>query len=211
MSVLFLDFEGSERNARVQKLARTGAHIVASEPRWPAFFELAKREKPYAIAIDFAQAPSHSLETADYLAKAKETRDAVIYLLRVPEDRVDIVVKRLPQAMRVTDQELAVRVTEAEKQAQERARQKKEAAAAARKTARARVSGEKAAGPARPPAPAKESKAAARPATKPAARPAPKPAARVKKPAGKPAKKAASPKKKKKTAPSRASRPARKR
>ena len=205
MSVLFLDFEGSERNSRVQKLARTGAHIVASEPRWPAFFELAKREKPYAIAIDFAQAPSHSLETADYLAKAKETRDAAIYLLRVPEDRVDIVAKRLPQATRVTDQELAVRVAEAEKQAQERARQKKEAAAAAHKTARARVSGEKAAGAARPPAPAKESKAA----VKPAARPATKPAARAKKPAGKPAKKPASPKKK--TAPSRASRPARKR
>ena len=209
MSVLFLDFEGSERNARVQKLARTGAHIVASEPRWPAFFELAKREKPYAIAIDFAQAPSHSLETADYLAKAKETRDAAIYLLRVPEDRVDIVVKRLPQATRVTDQELAVRVAEAEKQAQERARQKKEAAAAARKTARARISGEKAAGSARPPAPApaKESKAA----SKASARPAAKPAARAKKPAGKPAKKAASAKKKKKTAPARASRPARKR
>jgi predicted Zn-dependent protease len=201
MSVLFLDFEGSERNARVQKLARTGAHIVASEPRWPAFFELAKREKPYAIAIDFAQAPSHSLETADYLAKAKETRDAAIYLLRVPEDRVDIVAKRLPQATRVTDQELAIRVAEAEKQAQERARQKKEAAAAARKTARARVSGEKPAGLTRPPAPAKESKAAAKAA--------PKPVARAKKPAGKPAKKASS--SKKKAAPSRASRPARKR
>ena len=197
MSVLFLDFEGSERNARVQKLARTGAHIVASEPRWPAFFELAKREKPYAIAIDFAQAPSHSLETADYLAKAKETRDAAIYLLRVPEDRVDIVAKRLPQATRVTDQELAVRVAEAEKQAQERARQKKEAAAQARKTARARVSGEKSAASGRPPAPAKEVKAAA------------KPAAKARKPAGKPAKKPASPKKK--AAPSRASRPARKR
>jgi predicted Zn-dependent protease len=197
MSVLFLDFEGSERNTRVQKLARTGAHIVASEPRWPAFFELAKREKPYAIAIDFAQAPSHSLETADYLAKAKETRDAAIYLLRVPEDRVDIVAKRLPQATRVTDQELAIRVAEAEKQAQERARQKKEAAAAARKTARARVSGEKAAGLTRPPVPAKESKAAA------------KPAAKARKRAGKPVKKPAS--SKKKAAPSRASRPARKR
>jgi hypothetical protein len=197
MSVLFLDFEGSERNTRVQKLARTGAHIVASEPRWPAFFELAKREKPYAIAIDFAQAPSHSLETADYLAKAKETRDAAIYLLRVPEDRVDIVAKRLPQATRVTDQELAVRVAEAEKQAQERARQKKEAAAQARKTARARVSGEKSAASGRPPAPAKEVKAAV------------KPAAKARKPAGKPAKKPAS--SKKKAALSRAPRPARKR
>jgi hypothetical protein len=206
MSVLFLDFEGSERNTRVQKLARTGAHIVASEPRWPAFFELAKREKPYAIAIDFAQAPSHSLETADYLAKAKETRDAAIYLLRVPEDRVDIVAKRLPQATRVTDQELAVRVAEAEKQAQERARQKKEAAAQARKTARARVSGEKSAASARLPASAKPAKPA-KPAKEVKA--AAKPAAKARKPAGKPAKKPASPKKK--AASSRASRPARKR
>lgn len=199
MSVLYLDFEGSERNSRVQKLARTGAHIVASEPRWPAFFELAKREKPYAIAIDFAQAPSHSLETADYLAKAKETRDAAIYLLRVPEDRVDIVSKRLPQATRVTDQELATRITEAEKQAQERARQKKEAAAQARKNARARVSGEKSGGPARPPAAVREARA-----------PAAKAPAKMKKPSGKPEKKSAAPKKK--TAPSRpASRSARKR
>ena len=82
MSVLFLDFEGSERNTRVQKLARTGAHIVASEPRWPAFFELAKREKPYAIAIDFAQAPSHSLETADYLAKAKDSHIGALVINR---------------------------------------------------------------------------------------------------------------------------------
>ena len=186
MSVLFLDFEGSERNARVQKLARTGAHVVASEPRWPAFFELAKKEKPYAIAIDFSQAPSHSLETADYLAKAKETRDATIYLLRVPADRTDIVTKRLPQAAIVTDQELAARVTVAEKEAQERARQKKEAAAAARKTARARVAGEK-------PAAAGKPAASASPA-----RPAPaKPPAKPGKPQAKPEKKAASPKKKK--------------
>ena len=201
MSVLFLDFESSERNARVQKLARTGAHIVASEPRWPAFFELAKREKPYAIAIDFAQAPSHSLETADYLAKAKETRDAVIYLLRVPEDRVDIVAKRLPQAARVTDQELATRVAEAEKQAQERARQKKEAAAAARKTARARVSGEKPGGLAKAATAAKAAPSKAAP---------PKAAAKARKPSGKPEKKSAAPKKK--AAPSKAaSRSAKKR
>jgi hypothetical protein len=199
MSVLFLDFEGSERNARVQKLARTGAHVVASEPRWPAFFELAKKEKPYAIAIDFSQAPSHSLETADYLAKAKETRDATIYLLRVPADRMDIVTKRLPQAAIVTDQELAARVTVAEKEAQERARQKKEAAAAARKNARARVAGEK-------PAAAGKPAASARPA-----KPAPaKPPAKAKKPPAKPEKKAPSPKKKGASGKT-VSRPARKR
>ena len=201
MSVLFLDFEGTDRNARVQKLARTGAHVVASEPRWPAFFELAKKEKPYAIAIDFAQAPSHSLETADYLAKATETREAAIYLLRVPEDRVDIVTKRLPQAMIITDQDLAARVTEAEKQAQERARQKKEAAAQARKNARARVSSGE-----RPPAAVKQA-APARPG-KPV--PAKTPAGTKKAPA-KTEKKPASPKKKKAAPVKRNSRPARKR
>ena len=161
MSVLYLDFPRSERDSRVQKLARTGAHVVASELRWPGFFEIAKKEKPYAIAIDFEQAPAHALETADYIAKAKETRDVAMYLLRVPQDRLDMVSKRLPQAVVVSDQELAVRVTHAEKEAQERARQKKEAAAAARKNARARaVAAEKPAGKAataaRPkPAPAK--------------------------------------------------------
>jgi hypothetical protein len=197
MSVLFLDFEGSERNARVQKLARTGAHVVASELRWPAFFELAKREKPYAIAIDFAQAPSHALETADYLAKAKETRDVAIYLLRVPEDRVDVVTKRLPQAAIVTDQELADRVTDAEREAQERARQKKEAAATARKNARARVAGEK---------PAAAGKQAARPA-----RPAlAKPSARRRKRETRPEKKSSTSKKRKSASGRTASRPARK-
>ncbi len=185
MSVLFLDFEGSERNARVQKLARTGAHVVASEPRWPAFFELAKKERPYAIAVDFAQAPSHALETADYLAKAKETRDTAIYLLRVPADRVDIVTKRLPQAAILTDQELADRVTDAEREAQERARQKKEAAAAARKSARVRISAEK------PPAAAREA-ASARPARPAAAKPSARPGKRE----PRPRKKSSSPKKK---------------
>jgi hypothetical protein len=200
MSVLFLDFEGSERNARVQKLARTGAHVVASDPRWPAFFELAKKEKPYAIAIDFSQAPSHSLETADYLAKAKETRDAAIYLLRVPADRLDIVTKRLPHAAIVTDQELAARVTDAEREAQERARQKKEAAAAARKNARARIAGEKT-------APAGKQAASARPA-----KPAPaKPSAKPRKPQPGAKKKAAGSKKKKGASGSTASRGTRKR
>ena len=182
MSVLYLDFAGSDRDSRVQKLARTGAHVVATELRWPGFFELAKKEKPYAIAIDFEKAPAHALETADYLAKAKETRDVAMYLLRVPGDRSDIVAKRLSQAAIVTDQELAVRITQAEKDAQERARQKKEAAAAARKTARARAGAvEKAAG--RAPG-----------AAKPKAVPA-KPAAKPKKAA--PAKKASAPRKKK--------------
>jgi hypothetical protein len=199
MSVLFLDFESSERTARVQKLARTGAHVVASEPRWPAFFELAKKEKPYAIAIDFSQAPSHSLETADYLAKAKETRDAAIYLLRVPADRLDIVTKRLPQAPIVTDQELATRVTQAEREAQERARQKKEAAAAARKNARARIAGEK------PAATGKQAASVRLAKTAPA-----KPPAKAKKPQAGAKKKAAGSKKKKGASGSSSSRAGRK-
>jgi len=138
MSVLYLHFQNAERNGRVQKLAKSGAHIVVTEPRWPGFFELAKKEKPYAIAVDFSSAPSHALETADYLAKARETRDLPIYLLRVPEDRNDIVKKRLPQAPIVTEPELAEILAEKEKEAQARALEKKEAAALARKNARAK-------------------------------------------------------------------------
>jgi hypothetical protein len=140
MSVLYLHFQNAERNGRVQKLLKSGAHIVVTEPRWPGFFELAKKEKPYAIAVDFSSAPSHALETADYLAKARETRDLPIYLLRVPEDRADIVKKRLPQAPIVSEPELADILAKKEKEAQARALEKKEAAALARKNARAKKS-----------------------------------------------------------------------
>jgi hypothetical protein len=201
MSVLYLDFPGGERDSRVQKLARTGAVVLATELRWPGFFEIAKKEKPYAIAIDFEQAPSHALETADYLAKAKETRDVSLYLLRVPNDRADIVTKRLPQAVILTDQELVVRITQAENEAQERARQKKEAAAAARKSARARAGAAEKAAP-RPAGAARPKAASAKPAAKPK-KAAPEKAA--------PAKKAAAQKKKKKKAtPAKAARSGRK-
>jgi hypothetical protein len=142
VSVLYLEFENPDRSARVQKLSRSGAHIVVAEPRWPGFFEVAKKEKPYAIAIDFGQAPSHALETADYIAKAKETREAKLYLLRVPTDRADVVHRRLPQAPVVTESELSERLVVAEREAVARAREKKEAAAQARKAARARKADE---------------------------------------------------------------------
>ena len=161
MSVLYLQFEASDRAGRVQKLGKSGAHIVVSEPRWPQFFELAKKEKPYAIAIDMSTAPSHCLETADYISKAKETRETPLYLLRVPEDRLESVKKRLPNAPIVTEQDLAHLLVEEERKAQERAREKKEAAAAARKTARAKKLGLD-----KPPAAGK-----AKPSGKPAAEP----------------------------------------
>jgi len=141
MSVLYLQYETDDRASHVQRLGKSGAHIVAAEPRWPLFFELAKKEKPYAIAIDFSQAPSHALETADYIAKAKETRETPLYLLRVPDDRLDVVKKRLPNAPIVTDQELAHILVDEERKAQERAREKKEAASQARRNARARKLG----------------------------------------------------------------------
>jgi hypothetical protein len=141
MSVLYLQYESDDRASRAAKLGKSGAHIVTVEPRWPLFFETAKKEKPYAIAIDFSAAPSHALETADYIAKAKETRETPIYLLRVPEDRMDVVKKRLPNAPIVTDQELAHILVDEERKAQERAREKKEAASQARRNARARKLG----------------------------------------------------------------------
>ena len=167
MSVLYLHYQSPEREGRVQTLARSGAHVIVSEPRWPGFFEQAKKEKPYAIAIDFTYAPSHALETADYLAKARETREASLYLLHVPEDRLEAVRKRLPQAALVREEELAERLARAEKEAAQRALEKKEAAAAARKLAREKKKAEQ--------------PAAAKPAAKPK-----KPAAPPRKAAHKP-------------------------
>jgi hypothetical protein len=168
MSLLYLHYEADERAGRVQKLAKSGAHIIVSEPRWPAFWEIAKREKPIAVAVDFSHAPSHALETADYIAKAKETRDSALYLLRVPEDRLDVVRKRLPQAAIVTEPELAERLAAIEREAQARALEKKEAAAVARRTAQAarQAARKAAAGPAKPGKPAKVAKPV-KPAKKP--------------------------------------------
>jgi hypothetical protein len=192
MSVLYLHFDNDDRGSRLAKLQKSGAHVVVAEPRWPGFFELAKREKPYAIALDFSQAPSHALETADYLSKAKETKDAALFLLRVPADRQEAVSKRLPQAAILTENELSGRLAQMEREAEERARQKKEAAAAAKKAARAAGAAAKAAaaGKGKPPAAPPKAKAGAKPK---AAAPAPK-----KKPASKPAAaKKSQPKKKK--------------
>ncbi|HEY7112789.1 MAG TPA: hypothetical protein VIA45_07640 [Thermoanaerobaculia bacterium] len=172
MSLLYLHFDSPERAGRVQKLSKSGARVVVAEPRWPGFHEVAKKEKPFAIAIDFSFAPSHILETADYLAKAKETRETPLYLLHVPTDRLDLVHKRLPQAIQVTEAELADRLQEIEREALEKARQKKEAAAQARRLARAKNA--KAAAPAAgkpappPPKPKKPAAVKAAPKKKPA-------------------------------------------
>jgi hypothetical protein len=165
MSVLYLHFETDERPGRLARLQKSGAHVVVAEPRWPGFFELAKREKPYAIAIDFSQAPSHSLETADYMSKARETKDAALFLLRVPADRMEAVQKRLPQATIVTEGELSGMLAAMEREAEARARQKKEAAAAAKKAARAANAAAKAAaaGKGKPATPVAKPKTAAKP------------------------------------------------
>ena len=159
MSLLYLHFESDERAGRVQKLAKSGAHVIVAEPKWPGFWEIAKREKPMAIAVDFTHAPSHALETADYISKQRETRETPLYLLRVPEDRVEMVEKRLPQAGIVTEPELAERLAVMEREAAARALEKKEAAAIARRSAAAAKQAAKKAAAAGK-APSKKTKAA---------------------------------------------------
>jgi hypothetical protein len=161
MSLLYLHFESDERPARVQKLAKSGAHVIVAEPKWPGFWEIAKREKPVAVAVDFTYAPSHALETADYISKARETRETPLYLLRVPEDRLEMVQKRLPQAGIVTEAELSEKLAQIEREAVARALEKKEAAAVARRSAAAAKKAAKKAGLAQRKPLAKKPKAAA--------------------------------------------------
>jgi len=177
MSLLYLHYESDERAGRVQKLARSGAHIIVSEPRWPGFWEIAKRDKPIAIAVDFSHAPSHALETADYIAKARETKDTALYLLRIPEDRLDQVRKRLPHASIVTEPELSARLAVMEREAQKRALEKKEAAAEARRTASAARQAAKkaAAGPQKPAAKSAKPPKKAKPPAPPKKKSAPAP------------------------------------
>jgi hypothetical protein len=188
VSLLYLHFESDERAGRVQKLAKSGAHVIVAEPKWPGFWEIAKREKPMAIAIDFTHAPSHALETADYISKARETRETPIYLLRVPEDRLEMVEKRLPQAGIVTEQELAERLAVMEREAAARALEKKEAAAVARRSAAAaKQAAKKAAAGGK--GPAKKAKAPPPKAAPPAAARKKSPGTAKKKTAAKPASK----------------------
>ena len=186
MSLLYLHFESDERAGRVQKLARSGAHILVAEPKWPGFWEIAKREKPMAIAVDFTHAPSHALETADYISKARETRETPMFLLRVPEDRLEMVQKRLPQAGIVTEPELAERLGVMEREALARALEKKEAAAQARRSASAAKQAAKKAAAGGKPAPA-----GAKPASKKTKTPPPKTETPARKKSTTPAKKSA--------------------
>ena len=103
-------------------------------------------------------------------------------MLRVPEDRLEAVKKRLPNAEFVTEPELGERLAIAEKEAVRKALEKKEAAAAARKIAREKKRAEQpgyvpkpvAKAPAKPLKPAKA--AAAKKPAKKAAPPKKKPA-----------------------------------
>jgi hypothetical protein len=222
MKVLFLHFTGEARDVKAARLAKSGAELIVEEPRWPRFYELARREKPAAIVIDFSRAPSHALETTDYLSKAKDTRELELFAIHVFDDRKDLLKERVPKAQVYSERELASVIADrlpkwaaqraaaeeaAREERQQKAEERKVAAAASRARAKERRLAAKAAAdaaepPKEAPAPAPEKPKAA--AVKP------KKAAAPKKPA--PPKKPALPKKpappKKKTPPARSSKKA---
>lgn len=216
MKVLFLHFTGESRDAKAARLAKSGAELIVEEPRWPRFYELARKEKPAAIVIDFSRAPSHALETTDYLSKAKDTRDLELFAIHVFDDRKDLLKERVPKAQVYSERELASVISDrlpkwaaqraaAEEAAREeraqRAEERKVAAAASRARAKekrlaARAAAE-ASEPVRAPAAAPADKS-----PRPKAPKAKKPAAKKKKAA--PPKKKAHPKRARKPAPRRA-------
>jgi hypothetical protein len=211
MKVLFLHFTGDARDAKAARLAKSGAELIVEEPRWPRFYELARKEKPAAIVIDFSRAPSHALETTDYLSKAKDTRDLELFAIHVFDDRKDLLKERVPKAQVYSERELASVIADrlpkwaaqraaaeeaAREERQQKAEERKVAAAASRARAKERRLAAKAAAdaaepPRETPAPAPEKPKAA--AVKP------KKAAPPRKPA---------PPKKKKTPPVRRKKPA---
>jgi hypothetical protein len=211
MKVLFLHFTGEARDVKAARLAKSGAELIVEEPRWPRFYELARREKPAAIVIDFSRAPSHALETTDYLSKAKDTRDLELFAIHVFDDRKDLLKERVPKAQVYSERELASVIADrlpkwaaqraaaeeaAREERQQKAEERKIAAAASRARAKERRLAAKAAAdaaepPRETPAPAPEKPKAA--AVKP------KKAAPPRKPA---------PPKKKKTPPVRRKKPA---
>ncbi|HKB70206.1 MAG TPA: hypothetical protein VKH46_05130 [Thermoanaerobaculia bacterium] len=189
MKVLFLHFTGEARDAKAARLAKSGAELIVEEPRWPRFYELARKEKPAAIVIDFSRAPSHALETTDYLSKAKDTRDLELFAIHVFDDRKELLKERVPKAQVYSERELAAVIAErlpkweaaraaaeeaAREERQQRLEERKVAAAASRARAREkRLAARAAAAAAEPPregpapAPEKAPRAAAPKAKKP--------------------------------------------
>jgi hypothetical protein len=210
MKVLFLHFPSEARDAKAARLAKTGVQLIVEEPRWPHFYEVAKRERPAAVVIDFSKAPAHAQETADYLSKAKYTRDLELFAIHVFDERRDLLRERVPKIQTLSERELSAVIVErlpkweadraafeqaAREERQQRAEEKKAAAAASRARARERrMAEQQAAGPApavtketvtapraRKPAPAPVSKAKKAPARRsPARRPKPKPKPKTK-------------------------------
>ena len=200
MKVLFLHFTGEARDAKAARLAKSGAELIVEEPRWPRFYELARKEKPAAIIVDFSRAPTHALETTDYLSKAKDTRELELFAIHVFDDRRDLLKERVPKAQVFSERELAAVIAErlpkweaqraaaeeaASEERQQKAEERKAAAAASRARAREKRLAAKAAAaaaePVREPAPAPEKPktvskkpAARKPARPPKKKPAPK-------------------------------------
>lgn len=172
MKVLFLHFASETRDAKASRLAKSGAQLIVEEPRWPRFSEVARREKPAAIVIDFSKAPSHALETADYLSKAKDTRELELFAMHVFDDRKDLLKERVPKIQVYSERELSAVIAErlpkweaqraaaeeaAREERQHRAEERKAAAAASRSVAREKRMALKAANAPETPAPAPRS------------------------------------------------------
>lgn len=221
MKVLFLHFTGEARDVKAARLAKSGAELIVEEPRWPRFYELARREKPAAIVIDFSRAPSHALETTDYLSKAKDTRELELFAIHVFDDRKDLLKERVPKAQVYSERELASVIAErlpkwaaqraaaeeaAREERQQKAEERKVAAAASRARAKERrLAAKAAADAAEPPretaapAPEKPKPPAVKPVKSKKAAPPRKPA---------PPKKKTPPARAKKAAPARRAAPA---
>ena len=167
MKVLFLHFAGESRDAKAARLAKSGAQLIVEEPRWPHYYEVARREKPVAIVIDFSRAPRHSLESADYISKAKDTRELELFAIHVFDEARDLLKERVPKIQVFSERELASHIHqklpqwEAERAAAEqaareerlaRAEEKRAAAAASRARARERRLASQQPSPAPPPA-----------------------------------------------------------
>jgi len=197
MKVLFLHFTGEARDVKAARLAKSGAELIVEEPRWQRFYELARKEKPAAIVIDFSRAPSHALETTDYLSKAKDTRELELFAIHVFDDRKDLLKERVPKAQVYSERELASVIADrlpkwaalraaaeeaAREERQQKAEERKVAAAASRARAKERRLAAKAAADASdpnreaaPPAPEKPKAAAAKSKKAPAPRKSPPP------------------------------------
>lgn len=78
-----------DATSRRNLVKSSGATVIETEPKWPAFFDAVQAQRPDLIVIACSRLPSHARDAARYLGEGFNTRDIPVILVDIPEDKAD--------------------------------------------------------------------------------------------------------------------------